>query len=422
MNDLQPKIKKTIYRPTNERGIRSIYDWSDRAQDYVQRKSGNRFQAYIEKNGKTNSESFGSMIEALKWRTRIKVELEKQPDFEFLSFKELFNKFTEYKKKHVTETSLGAYLTLSRHLQYFENTMVQDITSKVIDKWLEKVTSQNYLNEMNVKESRFSYIKEVKLLSQLFDHYRNYVNGHFLNPVLDRHQKDSIFNKAVYEQRKASKDSKYLTTEEIAKFLSIFRKQAQEKSLKRIYFVSALIQFRTGLRIGEVFALKWEDISWNDGVVVIGKTMQWKRNTSEAKIGNVPKNRKNRTIALIPEVLLELKNLQKEQARISGLIFSDDGFKFKAYSSVLHHYNMAFKTAEINFTATHIARHSFATDFIAVLNNQSGALQGVLGHSSQRQTGEYAKMQSKTNIMALRAYGEAKELENLRRPENEISI
>ena len=400
MNSL---LKPTIYRPTNETGVRSIWDWSDKANNYIQRKHGNRFQAYIEKNGKTKSASFGSIIDAVKWRTKLKVELDKCESFEIVNFNQLFIQFTDHKRKQVEETSLGAYFTLYKRLDYFDKMLVEDITFKTIDNWLKLVTSDKYLVENKVKNSRFSYLKEIKLLGQIFNYYRDYNNGQFVNPILARHRRDSVYKKDVLEKRKSEKESKYMTYEEIDLFLKTFKAQADDKPSKRLYYLCALIQLRTGMRIGEVCALCWQDIDWKTGILVVNKTVQWRRNTSGSKISEVPKNRKNRTILLLPEVLSELKTLL---LRLSGVIFSDDGVNVKSYGSILHHYNQAFKKANLKFSATHIARHSFATDFANRLQNRTDVLQGILGHSSIKQTAVYAKRIPKANVEVLRIYGE----------------
>lgn len=411
-NIIQPSEKKapTIYRKTNEQGIRSIWDWSERTNDYVQRKSGNRYQANIEKNGRTKSSSFGSIHDALNWRVKIKVVLDKIPDFDHINFKTLFEAFVNHQKKHVCITTLETYFNLNRHLSYFNMFMIEDINYKTIDDWIKLITSDTYRIKMNVKTVRFSYIKEVKLLHLLFNYYREYFNGQFIHPILKRHKKDSIFKREVFEARKSASCERYIESNDIENLLVVFKNQIVIKPEKLLHYIACLIQLRSGMRIGEVYALNWQDIDWNTGVFKISKTVQWRGKNRPSQIGDAPKNRKNRTILFIPEVLQELRQLQKSQARISGLIFSNDGFQIKGYSSILHAYNCALREAKIPFTATHIMRHSFATDFKATIANDKGALQGILGHSSEQQTAHYAKTITKTNIEALKEYGKALEI------------
>ena len=150
------------------------------------------------------------------------------------------------------------------------------------------------------------------------------------------------------------------------------------------------------MRIGEIFALNWQDINWIDGVLEVNKTIQWMRtNARPSTIGMVPKNGRNRTIILLPEVLEELKELQKYQARITGLIFSEDGVKIPSYSCVQHQYERAMQQAGVNHKSTHIMRHSFATHFMETTKDPI-ALKGILGHSTLKMTDKYAKVTDRT--------------------------
>lgn len=404
MENLQQNAKKTIYRATNVKGVRSIWDWSEKKNNYTQRNTGNRYQASIERNGRAKSESFRSIQDATYWRNKMTFELERQPEFAVLTFKELLNKFFEHHAGKVSESTMKTYSNQINHFEFFDDYMVEDINFAVIDRWLKLIKADDYRSRKKMKTSRFSYIKEVKLLSLIFNFYKNHVNGIYHCPLLSRHKDDSIFDRNIYEKRKMAFQDRFMTQDQIEHFLDVFKRQADKKSEKYLYFVSALIQLRSGMRIGEVFALRWEDIDWVHGIYKIKQTALWRIKT---QIGDAPKNRRLREIYLIKEVRTELKKLQLLQSRITGFIFSDDGIKIKGYSSPLHHYNCAFKAANIPFTATHINRHSFATDFRATIPDDNGALQGILGHSSQKQTAHYAKIISKTNVAALSAFEQA---------------
>lgn len=398
MNDLQSQkqLRKTIYRPTSEAGVRSIWDWSDKLQDYVQRKSGNKFQAYIEKNGRSFSESFGSIQEAVKWRTRLKIDFDRTPDVKPMNFRNVFNEFYEHKKSTLRVSTLESYKSLTKHFEMFWGIDIQDINSKIVDEWLRLVKSEEYRLKHKVKSVRLSYLHEVDLLSLVFRYYKEYFNERFENPVRERHRKDAIIDRARYEQKQAKEKIKFIASEDIERLLVTFSELAKQKSAKKIYFVSCLTQLRTGMRIGEIFALSWHDINWSNGVLEVNKTIQWMRtNTRPSTISMVPKNGRNRTVVLLPEVLQELRELQKLQARITGLIFSADGIKIPSYSCVQHQYERAMKHASVDHKSTHIMRHSFATHFMETTKDPI-ALKGILGHSTMKMTDKYAKVTDRT--------------------------
>lgn len=398
MNDLQSQnfIRKTIYRPTNEVGVRSIWSWSEKVKDYVQKKSGNKFQAYIEKNGRTYSESFGSIQEAVKWRSRLKIDFDRTPDVKPMNFRKLFDEFYDHKKSVIRVSTLESYKSLTKHFGMFWELDVLDINSRIVDDWLRLVKSEDYRAKNKVKSVRLSYLHEVDLLSLIFKFYKEYFNEKFENPVRERHRKDAIIDRAKFEQKKAKEKIKFISSEDIERLISTFRDLAIRKPLKKLYFVSCLTQLRTGMRIGEIFALNWQDINWIDGVLEVNKTIQWMRtNARPSTISMVPKNGRNRTIILLPEVLEELKELQKHQARITGLIFSEDGVKIPSYSCVQHQYERAMKQAGVNHKSTHIMRHSFATHFMETTKDPI-ALKGILGHSTLKMTDKYAKVTDRT--------------------------
>jgi integrase len=200
---------------------------------------------------------------------------------------------------------------------------------------------------------------------------------------------------------------KFITTTDIEKVIDVFKNYSIIKPQYHFYFVGCLLQLRTGLRIGETYALNWQDIDWQNGYLLVQKTVQWQRtNKRPSQIGDVPKNCKNRTVILLPEVLDALKSLQKSQSRITGLIFSSDGIAIPSYSSIQHRYERVMKKAGVDFKSTHIMRHSFATHFLEATKDQE-ALQGLLGHSSSKMTSKYAKITDKTKFEGMALFQKA---------------
>jgi len=406
-NSTQPK--KTIYRGTEDSNIRTIWDYCDKTNDYKQRIRGNRYQAYIQiPNQKlSTSKCFKTIVDARNWLSKARYEIENVAQFEKMSFKILFQRFIEHQRKIVGLSTIEANKANSLHLTYFHNLQADKIDSLVIDQWLLHVTSERYRILNTVKSTRFSYIKEVKLLHQIFNFYKEYIrNGKSFNPILKRHKKDSIFKREVYDKRKAERNQKFMTSEQMDSLLSCFKHQSELNSEKFLYYVCCLIQLNTGMRIGEVIALKYEDIEWTTGQYNIHKTALWKRSDeSTDRLGEVPKNRRNRPIYFNRNILEALKKLRSLQSRIGGFIFSRDGLSFISRGSILHHYNYAMKAVGIPFTGTHITRHSFATDFLnSGITNALPALQGILGHSTPKQTLDYAKLVGQSNINALNEY------------------
>lgn len=402
----ETNLRKIIYRKTAIPGIRSVWDWSEKKNDYVQRTSGNRYMATVEKNQKTTSESFGSIEDARKWRERIKFDLDRLPDVKPMTFGELLEDFFKSKSDKLQITTIESYRTQSRHFETLLDIPVEDFNSQSIDRWLVEIKSPDYRIKMKLKSTRLCFGHEVSLLRTIFAYYREYLNERFENPVRRRHDKDSIIDQKRIDERKRAEKNKFISGEEIELVLSTFKQQAQDNPAKYTYFVMALIQLRTGLRIGEASALEWSDIDWENSVVNVFKTVQWMRTKDRPSlISDKTKTGEDRVIPLIPAVLEELRNLRKIQNRISGLIFSEDGQRIITYRCIQHHYDYAFEAAKIDFRSTHILRHSFATQFLeTTLNNN--ALKALLGHTSIKMTEKYGKTTNRLTLAGMMAYEE----------------
>lgn len=415
-NETNPR--KTVYRKTAIPGIRSVWDWSEKKNDYVQRTYGNRYLATVEKNQRTTSESFGSIEDARRWRERVKFDLDRMPNVRPMTFSELLETFFKYKSDKLQITTIESYRTQARHFESLLHIPVENFNSQYIDRWLVDMKSPKYRLEMKLKPTRLCFGHEVSLLRTVFAYYRDYFNERFENPVTRRHDGDSIIDQKRINERKRAEKNKFISGEEIELVLSIFKHQAQLKQNKYMYYVLALVQLRTGVRIGEASALEWSDINWDAGVVEINKTVQWMRKKDRPSlISDKTKTGEDRIIPLIPSVLEELRNLRKVQNRIGGLIFSDDGEKIVTYRCIQHHYDYAFEAANIGFRSTHILRHSFATHFLeTTLNNN--ALKALLGHTTIKMTEKYGKTTNRLTLAGMAAYEEGLKRANLRKPEN----
>lgn len=296
----ETNLRKIIYRKTAIPGIRSVWDWSEKKNDYVQRTSGNRYMATVEKNQKTTSESFGSIEDARKWRERIKFDLDRLPDVKPMTFGELLEDFFKSKSDKLQITTIESYRTQSRHFETLLDIPVEDFNSQSIDRWLVEIKSPDYRIKMKLKSTRLCFGHEVSLLRTIFAYYREYLNERFENPVRRRHDKDSIIDQKRIDERKRAEKNKFISGEEIELVLSTFKQQAQDNPAKYTYFVMALIQLRTGLRIGEASALEWSDIDWENSVVNVFKTVQWMRTKDRPSlISDKTKTGEDRVIPLI---------------------------------------------------------------------------------------------------------------------------
>ncbi|MED3957661.1 site-specific integrase [Priestia aryabhattai] len=133
--------------------------------------------------------------------------------------------------------------------------------------------------------------------------------------------------KTVEEIESEKEIVKYLEKEELALFLTTAKKQG----LDRDYEIFLTLAY-SGVRVGELCALMWKDISFNDHTVTITKTYYNPRNIVRDYQILPPKTRNSkRIIDLDPAVLKELEKLKIRQSEIKMLnrnTYYDEGFVF----------------------------------------------------------------------------------------------
>lgn len=171
-----------------------------------------------------------------------------------------------------------------------------------------------------------------------------------------------------------------------------------------------LFTLLTGLRIGEVCALRWCDISMNDGIVYVKSTMQRIKSfdgTAKTKIViSDPKSFSSaRIIPLSPFALELCKRFYGSQ---NAYILTGETDKFiepRTLQYRMEHYAKECGLAGVHF---HTLRHSFATRCVEV-GFEIKSLSEVLGHASPQITLERYVHSSielkKENMLKLTAIG-----------------
>lgn len=408
----QYKNKKTIYRPIPDyQGIYSIWDWSKPKARYIKRTIGNKFYASKRVGHIQRTKCFIHLEQAKAWRRDA-------DGYEWLEgpvmyFKDLTVLFFTRKATVLRVSSLETYKSKIKHLKFFDDYEVQDITTRVIDRWLEHVKSEEYLSTQH--KSRISYAKELELLKQVLGYYKEYIceDVAFNMPVKKRHHYDCIVNKAKYDLVKAKNKHKFLPDTIVKRFLSELQMRGERRSLYKVYYLLAFFQYSTGVRIGEACALKWEVFDSKEGKAFISKNVCWSRKKGRATfISELTKTGESRWIFLTPQLVRMLNAWQMSTGKRSGLIFSYDGVTPLSYRKIQYNYDNALKSVGADWSGTHILRHSFATNFLEKTGEQK-ALQAQLGHQTAEQTDHYAKITEKLQRSAMTKYAQRLEDENL---------
>lgn len=183
--------------------------------------------------------------------------------------------------------------------------------------------------------------------------------------------------------RKTFKRPRVLTKQE--------QKLVEEKALKtgRLEYLVCLY---TGLRLGELCALRWDDIDLINGLIHIRRTVQRisDEGTNEKTriILSAPKTDRSMRDIPIPEFLKELLiKLEASRQQNQEFVFGGDGTEPPDKRTVQARFTSICRELGLSGVHMHTLRHTFAT---RCLEQQMGieVLSELLGHSSPRITME----------------------------------
>lgn len=153
-----------------------------------------------------------------------------------------------------------------------------------------------------------------------------------------------------------------------------------ENSLRSIGIIVCL---NTGLRIGEICALKWEDIDLDQKLIYVRKTLQriYKEDENNTKVViNAPKTQKSVRTIPITNKLFQILQPMKKQYKKEDFFLSGDSEKYIEPRNYQYMYKIILKRSKIKTYKFHILRHTFATDCIEV-GMDPKSLSEILGHA-----------------------------------------
>lgn len=173
-----------------------------------------------------------------------------------------------------------------------------------------------------------------------------------------------------------------LTSEQAMKLLEVARSSRIETLL--------LMAITTGMRQGELLALRWSDIDFDQGIVFVRRTVA--RITGRGHVESEPKTTSSRRRIVLPAVTLQaLKDHQQRQEQIrsklgdkwheQGLVFAGRYGRYLHTASLAKTLNRLLAQAGLPHMRFHDLRHSAATILLAA-GVHPKMVQELLGHST----------------------------------------
>lgn len=151
-----------------------------------------------------------------------------------------------------------------------------------------------------------------------------------------------------------------------------------------VYNIGILICLFTGLRVGEICALRWEDISFTDHTLRVHQTMQriQDRSGTGAKtkiIVTTPKSACSIRTIPIPDDLIGF--ISSYRTETTGFVLASGSRKLVEPRTMQNRFKKALKMSSVAPANFHALRHTFATRCIE-LGFDVKTLSEILGHAS----------------------------------------
>jgi integrase len=138
----------------------------------------------------------------------------------------------------------------------------------------------------------------------------------------------------------------------------------------------------TGLRLGELIALRWRDVDFAGSVIRV-------RASYSAGALTTPKSGKVRSVPMAPDVAAVLARLGDRGHSVGDdeLVFPGDAAQYLDGSALRRRYKLALSRAGLRALRFHDLRHTFGTRVIAKADVRR--VQEWMGHSDIQTTMKY---------------------------------
>jgi integrase len=180
-----------------------------------------------------------------------------------------------------------------------------------------------------------------------------------------------------------NEDIRYLEADDIAVLVDRVPAGPFQQIDQAMYMTAAM----TGLRVGELVALRWRDVDWVAGRVRV------RQNYVLGEFGTPKSRRSTRSVPMNDEVAGALDRLAKRTAKAGDddLVFTDPlTFSVLDKAAVLRRFKKALKAAQLDQTHVfHDLRHTFGTR-CAAAGVPMRTLQEWMGHRDLETTQRYA--------------------------------
>ena len=275
-----------------------------------------------------------------------------------ITFKKITDDFLIYKKQQIKESTYFNYTyKIDKYLlPAFENLTLEEMTTYDFNRFSEVLLEDMQISNKFLKDILLVLKSILKYAEQRYDLK---MKIDLINLPRVRMQDLRIFSEI--DKRKI-KD--FCMNSENTKYIGI------------------AICLYTGMRIGEICALKWEDIDLSKKLIYVRHTLQrvYVKPSETKIIIDSPKSEKSmRTIPMSNIVYTKLKELKEKYSK-DDFFLTGDKYNFMEPRGYQYTFRSCLQKCKVPYRNFHCLRHTFATDCISV-GMDVKSLSEILGHS-----------------------------------------
>lgn len=272
-----------------------------------------------------------------------------------MTYKEAFNCWLDEHSITISHSTAYAYRKDSKNaILYFGETNVLEIQRVDIIAFVKLEISKGYAS--STIRSHFKGIKST--FEWLYDNRIIIVNPYFKIPLPEK----------VYREINP------FAVEEMKKILSVDMPEWVHDAIE--------IAYRTGMRKGEIFALKWSDIDLKTGFLQVKRAQSTYSGKMEIK---GPKTKASKRRISIDKHLIELLERRKMQSHSEYVFSVKDGNPKIPWELSCKRFKTVCKRAGVEPRRFHDLRHTHATVLLSA-GVHPKIVQERLGHSSIKTT------------------------------------
>ena len=291
-----------------------------------------------------------------------------------MTLNDLADEYFESLRHDLRETSADKSASTIRFsvLSMLGNTRLDRLNAKVLQEWKNKIGDSD--RSLTTKKSYYKYFNA--MLN--FAVKRDYLPS---NPL------KKIGNFRDTQNLEETEELRYYTVDEYRMYSAAAKSMAEEKNIisEWAYYVFFSLAFYTGMRKGEINALRWSDF---DGLIIhVRRSINQKLLGEDRETG--PKNKSSIRDLQAPQPLIDILADHKQRLIDNGTWNPSNyicGGKIALRDSNIDHRNRQIAKAA---NLPHITIHEFRHTHASLLANEGINIQEIarrLGHSDVQET------------------------------------